>query len=124
MVSTETLSDAAADTPMLLAVQAPFGGLVIRTDGAVVSDVLPVVRGVTVVTVPPVAPDVTSGDVPSLLMMIPADTVRLPAASTATAFTSYAAFGSGPVSQPTLPLQLVPEQVMVPKTPLLPQSSI
>ena len=93
---------------MLLPVHTPLGGEVIATVGRVVSMDPPAlaVLVLLVVLVPgllvgvvlalpvlvevvlvPLAPELTSGDVASLLIVIGADTVRLPAASTATAFT-------------------------------------
>jgi hypothetical protein len=93
---------------MLLPVHTPLGGEVIATVGRVVSEdpvalavpvllvvlvpallVVVVVALLVLVEVVPVllAPELTSGEVASLLIVTGADAVRLPAASTATAFT-------------------------------------
>ena len=70
------------------------------------------------------APEGTIGLVPSLLIVIGADVVRLPVPSYATAFTMYAAFGSGPVSHPPLPEHAVLLHGSVANTLPAPHSSI
>src|SRR5690348_17502419 len=106
MVLTATLSLAATVTGMLLPVHAPFGGLVIDTVGGVVSPLTTGAGGSVVVEIEVVgAPEGTVGLVESLKIVMGAETAWLPEVSTATAFTTYAAGVSGPVSQPTLPLQ-------------------
>lgn len=80
--------------------------------------------GVVIVAVSGVAPDGRTGDVASLKRVIFGETVWLPAESVATALTSYAAGGSGPVIHRMVPLQVVPEHGIVPKTAPSPQSSM
>src|ERR687886_803034 len=97
------LSVARSDTCRLLPVHVPLGGLVIAAVGGVVSPVVvalvvpvvdvvvPVVDVVVAVAVVVVAdvdtPDGYVGLTASLMIVTGADTARLPAASTATAFT-------------------------------------
>ncbi|HMC71682.1 MAG TPA: hypothetical protein VKJ07_21170, partial [Mycobacteriales bacterium] len=72
--------------------------------------------------VEPGAPEGTTGEVASLLMITGVETVWFPAVSVATACTWYAAGGSGPVIQVTSPLQDVPLHAIVANTEPLPQS--
>jgi len=71
---------------------------------------------------PQVAPEVTTGDVASLLIVTGADTVQLPAVSVATACTLYAAGASEPVTQVTVPVHEAPLHGSVANTAPLPHS--
>src|SRR5205823_3888471 len=70
------------------------------------------------------APDGFTGLVASLLIFTAAERPQLPAASVATACTSYALGASPPVTQPTVPLHVAALHVSVPITAPLPQTLI
>src|SRR5262249_14979072 len=70
---------------------------------------------------PPPAPEGTTGDEASLLMVMGAEVVERPALSVATTWTWYAAGGSEPVTHQTSPEQVVPLQGTVAKMAPLPQ---
>src|SRR5207249_1176390 len=112
--ATPTLSLAFALTVTLPVRLAPGAGAVSATVGGVVSPPPPGLQFVAG------APEGMTGDVASLLMMIGAEVVDAPFASTATACTWYAAVGSGPVVHQLSSMQLVPVHVVCSTTPPLP----